>query len=171
MTRPEHPEADPPRPHDDFLAHHAGGAAHDHHRAHDSARALGWSLVLVLGFGAVEALVGWLSGSLALVSDAVHMVTDAVALGLAWFAQKLSQRDPTESHSFGFERAETLAAFVNALFYLVLLGSISVEAVGRLYQPHELRPDWALPVAVLGLVVNAVMLWMLRRDARLHSST
>lgn len=120
--------------------------------------------MLVLGFGAIEALVGWLSGSLALVSDAAHMLTDAVALGLAWFAQKLSRRDPTESHSFGFGRAETLAAFVNALFYLVLLGSISVEAVGRLYRPHELRPDWALPVAVLGLVVNAVMLWMLRRD-------
>ncbi|MFO1198058.1 MAG: cation diffusion facilitator family transporter [Burkholderiaceae bacterium] len=169
MTRPEHPEAAPARPHDDFPGHHAGDADrhphhHHHHGLHDPARALGWSLVLVLGFGAIEALVGWLSGSLALVSDAAHMLTDAVALGLAWFAQKLSRRDPTESHSFGFGRAETLAAFVNALFYLVLLGSISVEAVGRLYRPHELRPDWALPVAVLGLVVNAVMLWMLRRD-------
>ena len=147
-----------------FLAHHEGDGHHHHRRARDPSTALGWALVLVLSFGAVEALVGWLSGSLALVSDAVHMVTDAVALGLAWFAQRLSQRDPTESHSFGFERAETLAAFVNALFYLVLLVAIAAEAIARLQAPRELHAGWALPVAVLGLIINAVMLWMLRGD-------
>jgi len=149
MTSPDPPEAMPVSGQRAFLAHQDGDATHQHRRVSNPSRALGWSLILVLGFGAVEALVGWLSGSLALVSDAVHMVTDAVALGLAWFAQKLAQRDPTESHSFGFERAETLAAFVNGLFYLVLLGAIAVEAVSRLAHPHALKPDWALPVAVL----------------------
>jgi cobalt-zinc-cadmium efflux system protein len=126
--------------------------------------AIGWSFVLVVGFGGIEALVGWLAGSLALVSDAVHMLTDAMALGLAWFAQRIAQRDPTTEHSFGFERAETLAAFVNALFYLGLLVAIAFEAVSRLVHPHALKADWAFPVAVLGLIINAVMLWMLRKE-------
>jgi cobalt-zinc-cadmium efflux system protein len=147
-----------------FLAHREGDATHAH-RGRDPSKALGWSLALVLGFGAVEALVGWLSGSLALMSDAVHMVTDGMALGLAWFAQRIAQRAPTESHSFGYERVEALAAFVNGLFYLVLLGVIALEAVGRMVHPVPLRADWAFPVAVIGLVINGIMWRMLQADS------
>ena len=164
MNPPDPAQQSGPIAEEEFLAHRDGDASHPHRRRRDPSRALGWSLALVLGFGAVEALVGWLAGSLALLSDAVHMVTDAMALGLAWFAQRYSQRAPTASHSFGFERAETLAAFVNGLFYLGLLGAISVEALDRLAHPIPLKADWALPVAVLGLLINAIMWWMLRKD-------
>ena len=164
MNPPDPAQQSRPIAEEEFLAHRDGDASHPHRRRRDPSRALGWSLALVLGFGAVEALVGWLAGSLALLSDAVHMVTDAMALGLAWFAQRYSQRAPTASHSFGFERAETLAAFVNGLFYLGLLGAISVEALDRLAHPIPMKADWALPVAVLGLLINAIMWWMLRKD-------
>ncbi|MCL4747979.1 MAG: cation diffusion facilitator family transporter [Burkholderiaceae bacterium] len=147
-----------------FLEHRHGDGAHEHRRTRRPARAIGWALALVLGFAGVEALVGWLSNSLALVSDAVHMLTDGVALGLAWVAQRVARRRPSPSHSFGFERVETLAAFVNGLFYVALLGAIALEAVHRLANPLPIRADWALPVAVIGLAINAVMLWMLHGE-------
>ncbi len=127
-------------------------------------RAIGWALLIVLGFAGVEALVGWLSGSLALVSDAVHMGTDGIALALAWTAQRVARRRPTAKHSFGFERVETLAAFVNGVFYLALLAAIGVEAVHRLLEPQSINAAMALPVAVLGLLINGVMLWMLHGE-------
>lgn len=149
---------------DAFLGHSRGDGAHEHRRTRRPASAIGWALLLVLSFAAVEALVGWLSNSLALVSDAVHMLTDGVALGLAWGAQQIARRRPSPSHSFGFERVETLAAFVNGMFYFALLAAIAVEAVDRLANPLPIRADWALPVAVIGLVINVVMLWILHAD-------
>ncbi len=149
---------------DDFLEHRQGDGGYGHRRLHRPSGAIGWGLLLVLGFAGVEALVGWLSGSLALLSDAVHMLTDGVALGLAWIAQQVARRQPTTTHSFGFERVETLAAFVNGVFYLALLGAIGVEAVQRLIEPQPIHAGMALPVAVLGLLINAVMLWMLHGE-------
>lgn len=153
-----------------FLDHGDDDGAHGHRRSRRPSGAIGWALVLVLGFAGVEALVGWLSGSLALVSDAVHMLTDGVALGLAFAAQLVARRRPSTTHSFGYERAETLAAFVNGLFYLALLGAIAVEAVHRLIEPRPIAAGLALPVAVLGLLINAGMLMMLHKD-REHINT
>ncbi len=147
-----------------FLGHRHDDGAQEHRRTRRPAQAIGWALLLVLGFAGIEALVGWLSNSLALVSDAVHMLTDGVALGLAWIAQRIARRRPSPSHSFGYERVETLAAFVNGLFYVALLGAIAIEAVHRLANPLPIRADWALPVAVIGLAINAVMLWMLHGE-------
>ena len=157
------PQADLRRGHA-FLGHARGDGAHEHRRTSRPARTIGWALVLVLAFAGVEALVGWLSHSLALVSDSVHMLTDGVALGLAWVAQRIARRRPSPSHSFGYERVETLAAFVNGLFYCALLAAIAFEAVDRLAHPLPIRADWALPVAVVGLVINIVMVWMLQAD-------
>ena len=154
-------EAAPPH---EFLEHRHGDGGYGHRRSRRPSRAIGWGLLLVLGFAGVEALVGWLSGSLALVSDAVHMLTDGIALGLAWIAQLVARRKPTATHSFGFERVETLAAFVNGVFYLVLLAAIAAEAVKRLIEPQPIHAAMALPVAVLGLLINAVMLWLLHGE-------
>ena len=147
-----------------YLEHGADDGSPGHGRRRRPSGAIGWALVLVLGFAGVEALVGWLSGSLALLSDAVHMLTDGIALGLAFAAQLIARRRPTATHSFGYERAEPMAAFVNGLFYLVLLGAIAVEAVRRLFEPMPIVAGLALPVAVLGLLINAGMLWLLQRD-------
>jgi cobalt-zinc-cadmium efflux system protein len=147
-----------------YLEHGADDGSHGHSRARRPSRAIRWALALVLGFAGVEALVGWLSGSLALLADSVHMLTDGIALGLAFAAQLIARRRPSATHSFGYERAEPMAAFVNGLFYLALLGAIAVEAVQRLLAPTPIIAGLALPVAVLGLLINAVMLWLLHED-------
>ncbi len=100
-------------------AHDGHGHAHRPSVATPSAqRALTFALVLTGGFAVVEAAGGWLAGSLALLSDAGHMVTDAAALGLALFAQRIAARPPSRRASYGYARAEVIAAFVNALAML-----------------------------------------------------
>ena len=96
----------------------------------------------------------WLAGSLALLSDAGHMVTDAASLGLALFAQRIAARPPSERASYGYARAEVLAAFVNALALLALVVFIAIEAVRRLLDPQPVAGAWVLGIAAVGLVVN-----------------
>ena len=148
--------------------HHSHGLD-DRHPGHGRpsapARGLGIACLVVLGYSIVEIVVGLASGSLALASDGLHMLTDALALALAWGAQWIARRPPDSQLTFGYERAESLAAFVNALAYLVLLGWIVFEAIDRFNAPHVLNAGLALPVAVAGLVVNAVVWWALHRDS------
>lgn len=151
----------------------AGGLhAHGHDDRHPGhgrpgppARGLGLALVVVLAFGVLEVVVGWLSGSLALASDGLHMLTDAAALALAWGAQWIARRPADARLTFGYERIESLAGFVNALSYLVLLAWIVFEALQRLSAPPPIDTGLALPVAVLGLLVNIAVWWMLHSDA------
>jgi cobalt-zinc-cadmium efflux system protein len=92
---------------------------HDDHADHQHADAgprLLWALLLTLGFAGVEAVTGFWAGSLALLGDAGHMVTDSASLALAAFAAWLSQRPPTRRHTYGYGRVETLAALLNVLF-------------------------------------------------------
>lgn len=117
-------------------------------------RALGTALALVAGFAAVEAVAGALSGSLALLADAAHMLSDSGALGLALFAAWLARRPATPERSFGWRRAEVLAALANAVV-LVLLGLwIIWEAVGRLSDPPEVVGGFVLVTGAAGLLVN-----------------
>jgi cobalt-zinc-cadmium efflux system protein len=126
---------------------------HVHGRT-DARRPLALALALVLGFAGVEAVAGALAGSLALLADAAHMLSDGLALGLALGAAWLARRPATPQRSFGWLRAEVLAALVNA-FVLVVLGLWIVwEAVGRLDDPPEVVGGWVLVTGVAGLVVN-----------------
>ena len=127
-------------------------------------RGLGIACLIVFGFSLLEIMVGLVSGSLALASDGLHMLTDALALGLAWGAQWVARRPPDARLTFGYERAESLAAFVNALTYLALLAWIVFEAVDRFRAPHALDASLALPVAIAGLLVNVAVWWALHRD-------
>lgn len=147
-------------------AGHAHGTGHGHpHGPPASSAALGWSLLLVFGFGLVEIGVGLASGSLALASDGVHMLADALALGIAWTAQRLSPRGPGPTLSFGWARIEPLAAFANAIFYLGVLGYIVYEAAARIVQPQPIDTGLALPVAIVGLLVNGLV-WRLLHSGR-----
>ena len=115
-------------------------------------RALMLALLLTAGFAVVEAIGGWMAGSLALLSDAGHMVTDAAALGLALFANAIGRRPPSQRASYGYGRAEVLAAFINAIVMLAVVAAIVIEAVRRLLDPDagprarwcwaSRRPDW-----------------------------
>ena len=126
-------------------------------------RVLAAVLALTLGYGIVEAVGGWLTGSLALLADAAHMGSDASSLALALFAAWLAARPPTPRRSFGFARAEILAALANGIALVVLGLWILVEAVRRLDHPSEVDAGPMLAVAVVGLGVNALALWLLAR--------
>jgi len=127
------------------------------------ARALWVALALTAGFGIVEAFAGWLSGSLALISDAGHMATDAAAFLVALIAHGIARRPPSRRASYGDARAEVLAAFINALAMLALIVWISVEAVQRILAPVPVAGPMVMAVAAVGLAVNVLVAWMLWR--------
>jgi cobalt-zinc-cadmium efflux system protein len=145
-------------------AHLDGDARHAHFIEERSQKALGIALALTLVFALVEVVTGFMSNSLALISDAGHMVTDAAALGLALLAQVIAKRPPSARHSFGFVRAEALAAFVNSLAMLFLVGWIVYEAVHRLARPEPVQGFTVLVVAAIGAAINIVVAWVLSRD-------
>jgi cobalt-zinc-cadmium efflux system protein len=117
-------------------------------------RALAIALGLVAGFAGVEAVAGVAADSIALLADAAHMFSDSLALGLALFAAWLAQRPATPDRSFGWRRAEVLAALANALVLVVLGGWIVWEAVGRLSDPPGVTGGWVLAAGIAGLLVN-----------------
>jgi cobalt-zinc-cadmium efflux system protein len=117
-------------------------------------RALAVALGLVLAFAGVEVVAGVFAGSLALLADAAHMLSDSLALGLALFAAWLAHRPATPERSFGWRRAEVLAALANALVLVALGAWIVWEAVGRLSDPPGVAGGWVLAAGVAGLLVN-----------------
>jgi cobalt-zinc-cadmium efflux system protein len=119
------------------------------------------ALLLTLSFAGIEAVAGWWSGSLALLSDAAHMFTDSSALGLASGAAWLARRPPSMRHSYGLVRAEVLAALFNSVLMLVLLGYIVHEALDRFGTPRDIRGEAVVGVAAAGLAVNLVVAWIL----------
>jgi cobalt-zinc-cadmium efflux system protein len=145
-------------------AHLDGDASHSHVIEGRSQTALSVALGLTLLFALVEVITGFISNSLALISDAGHMVTDAAALGLALMAQAIAKRPPSSRHSFGFVRAEALAAFVNSLAMLLLVAWISWEAVQRLLHPEPVQGGVVLVVAAIGAGINILVAWVLSRD-------
>ena len=147
-------------------AHLDGDASHSHTIEGRSQKALGAALCLTLLFAVIEVVTGFISNSLALISDAGHMVTDAAALGLALLAQLIAKRPPSARHSFGFVRAEALAAFVNSLAMLALVGWIGWEAAQRLMQPEPVQGGVVLIVAAIGAAINLLVAWVLSRDTQ-----
>ena len=145
-------------------AHLDGDARHAHTIEGRSQLAMAIALGLTLLYALVEVVSGFLSNSLALISDAGHMVTDAAALGLALLAQLIARRPPSARHSFGFVRAEALAAFVNSLAMLLLVGWIVYEAVQRLAHPEHVGGKTVLIVAAIGACINIAVAWVLSRD-------
>jgi len=140
---------------------------HDHgDGARSSHQALVWALVVTGGMALVEGIGAFWSGSLALLSDAGHMATDAAALGLALFASRIARRPPTGRASYGYVRAEVLAAFVNALALLALVVFITVEAVRRLLQPAPVAGAAVLTIAIAGLLANLASAWILSRASQ-----
>ena len=145
-------------------AHLDGDARHAHTIEGRSQMALGVALGMTLLFAVIEAVTGVISNSLALISDAGHMVTDAAALGLALMAQAIASRPPSHRHSFGFVRAEALAAFVNSLAMLLLVAWIVWEAAQRLLHPEAVQGGVVLVVAAIGACINLLVAWVLSRD-------
>jgi cobalt-zinc-cadmium efflux system protein len=146
---------------------HAHGHEHSHAPAPDADRRwLSLALGLILAFMVVEVAAGILADSLALLSDAAHMLTDAGSIGLALFAARLAARPPGGRFTFGLGRAEILSAQVNGASLLVLAGVIAWEAVQRLDNPPEVEGAIVLVVGLLGAGVNVAAAWALSRAER-----
>lgn len=150
--------------HDEHGHHHK---AHDHHgHSHappDDRRILFLALALTLGFAGIEAVAGLISGSLALLGDAGHMVTDSMALALAAFAAVVARKPPTQRLSYGFNRAEAVAGLTNGLFMLALIGWLLWQSVHRLINPVAVHGNTVATVALIGLVINLTVAWLLSR--------
>jgi len=143
---------------------------HGHHHHGVSADAdrgkLRLALGLILGFMVVEVVAGLLADSLALLSDAAHMLTDAGAVGLALVALSLAARPPSGRFTFGLGRAEILSAQVNGAALLVLAGVIGVEAVRRLGDPPDVEGGIVIVIGLLGAAVNVGSAWALAQAER-----
>ena len=138
--------------------------SHDHHHSHDdksSIKKVQLALVLTGIFMVVEVVGGIISGSLALLADAGHMLTDTMALALAAFAFRVSSKPADTKRSYGYQRFQIIAAFVNGLSLLAIVGWILFEAVMRLINPPEVIGTTMLVVASAGLVVNVVVFLIL----------
>ena len=140
---------------------HSHQHAHDHHHHADAGPRLIAALLLTLGFAAVEAASGFWSGSLALLGDAGHMVTDSASLGLAAFAVWLARRPPSPHHSYGLGRVETLAALLNVVFMVLVVVSICVAAIQRFLAPTAINGETVTLVALVGLLINIGVAWLL----------
>jgi cobalt-zinc-cadmium efflux system protein len=146
--------------------HHDHGHAHGHISADADRRWLWIALAVIATFMVVEVLAGLVAGSLALLSDAAHMVTDAGALGLALLAAALAARPARGNFTFGLGRAEVLSAQINGAALLVLAGVLAVSAIGRLADPPEVEGTIVLVIGATGAVVNIAAAWALSRAER-----
>lgn len=139
---------------------------HTHHASNESARrAVGFAALLTAAFMVVEAVGGLLSGSLALLADAGHMLTDSAALTLAWFAFAMARRQPDARRSYGYARYEVLAATANGAVLIGIAIWIVAEAIERLGEPMRVLPLPMLWIATGGLIVNLIVFRILHADS------
>lgn len=174
----------PIRGHDHEESDHVPGARHSHgegshdHDGHDHShvakvtpeneRKILVSFALIFTFMVVEAVGGVVSGSLALLADAGHMLTDAIALGLAYVAFRLGRRAADSRRTFGYARSEVIAGLVNALTLFGIVGFIVYEAIDRFQQPQPVMAGSMFIVAIVGMLVNLFVLWYLTRGDSEH---
>ncbi|MEO0983431.1 MAG: cation diffusion facilitator family transporter [Pseudomonadota bacterium] len=145
----------------------SGHHHHDHAGGHgeDARRRVAAAAILTFLFMIAEVIGGVISGSLALLADAAHMLTDAGALGLAWLGYKLAERPADETRSYGFDRLRILAAFTNGVALIALAIWIVAEAVQRLFAPQPVMGGVLLGVAIAGLLVNLIAFAILHRGS------
>jgi cobalt-zinc-cadmium efflux system protein len=146
---------------------HDHGSHHHHHHGAASGKILIWSLIATSAFVVIEFFAGFRAHSLALISDAGHNATDALALALAWFAVFLQSKPADESRTFGYHRAGVLAAFVNALTLIILSVWILYESWSRLRNPVAVDQNLMLWVAAGAVLLNGgIMLGLHRADSK-----
>ncbi|MDH5406772.1 MAG: cation diffusion facilitator family transporter, partial [Candidatus Aminicenantes bacterium] len=124
-------------------------------------RKLVFALIITASVMVAEAIGGWLSHSLALLSDAGHMLIDVMALSLAWFAFRLSSRPPTPKKSYGYYRAEILAALFNGMILMLVSLYIFYQAYHRFSSPPQIKSVFMILIATIGLAANLSGIWLL----------
>ena len=137
------------------------GAGHDHAGATTNSRRLAIALALTGTFLFAEVAAGFVFNSLALLSDAAHMFTDAAALAIALAAIRIGSRKPDDRRTFGYRRFEILAAAFNAILLFGVAIYVLVEGILRILEPEAVQSTGMLIVAILGLVINLVSMRLL----------
>lgn len=142
-------------------------AAHEHHHdvRHENRRRLTRALGLALGLMVFEAVGGWLTGSLALLADAGHMLTDVAGLALAVIAMKFAERPATPERTYGYHRVEILAALTNGVVLVGISLFILTEALERLRKPPEVAARQMVAIASAALVVNVASVFLLKKGS------
>lgn len=156
------------------MASNTGGAAHGDNDGHDhgqtvtadNERRIRFVFIFTAGYAVVQAVGGWFSGSLALIADSGHMVSDAAALLLALIAYRVARRPVDGTRTYGFHRVRVLAALANGASLLLLVAWIVWEAIQRINAPHEVLAGPMLIVAVVGLLVNLAGAYILSRGTK-----
>ncbi len=143
----------------------SGGHNHDHAAAADFGRPFAIGIALNLGFVIVETIFGFIAGSMALIADAGHNLSDVLSLIVAWAGAMMARSSPSRRFTYGLKKASILAALINALLLLVAIGAIAAEAVRRLLDPSLADGTIVIAVAAVGIVVNGVTAWMFARGA------
>ncbi|KAB8180807.1 cation diffusion facilitator family transporter [Microbispora catharanthi] len=152
---------------------HARGRGHGHGHGHGHGvsaeadrRLLTGALALILGFMAVEVVIGVIAHSLALVSDAGHMLTDAIAIAFAIIAMRIAARPPQGGFTYGLKRAEIISAQINGITLLLLSVYFVYEGVRRLIEPPEVEGTYVVATGIAGIAVNLAATWLLSRANR-----
>jgi cobalt-zinc-cadmium efflux system protein len=139
---------------------------HGHHHLASNERRVFWALIITAAFMLVEVAGGLISGSLALLADAGHMLTDAIALLFSWIAFRMARSPGDDKRSYGYHRLQIVAALVNGLTLVLVVGWIVIEAVRRIAEPMAIMGDTMLAVAAAGLVVNVAAFWIIHSGDR-----
>ncbi|MDO9281870.1 MAG: cation diffusion facilitator family transporter [Methylotenera sp.] len=148
--------------------HHYPDHAHDDHDNHNHYLI---PFLLIFIFAIVEAFGGWWTGSLALLSDAGHMFSDVVALGLAWMASVIAKKPNVARHKSGVSYAELAVSIINALTMLAVIAFVIIEAIARFKQPHQVQGLALTVIATLGLIVNLIVAKQLHHQALHHGKS
>jgi cobalt-zinc-cadmium efflux system protein len=143
---------------------HSGGHGHSHDFRSSNSRILFWCLIITFGFSAVEGIGGYITHSITLQTDAVHMLTDAAGLLIAYIANIISKRPATINLTFGFGKAEAIGALINCIFTVILTFGLLVEAVMRFLNPVDVHGSGLFILACLGLLVNGSIALVLSKN-------
>jgi len=151
--------------HDDGHGHGHGHGGH-HHAPASFGRAFAIGITLNMGFVVVEAIYGLIAGSVALLADAGHNLSDVLGLLIAWGATILSARSPSSRFTYGFKSSSIVAALLNAVFLLIAVGAIALESIQRFFTPEPIDSGTIIVVATVGIVINGLTALLFMRGGR-----
>lgn len=144
---------------------------HHHHHKPGKKNYIFYAVAFTVLFGIIEAICGWWSGSLTLLSDAGHMAIDALALSLAALAVWFRSRPATTKHTYGFGRIEVIVSWISGLLLIALTISIFLEAIKRFQTPLVVASKTVIIVAIIGLLLNALIAWILSKGEKTLNTT
>ncbi|MAZ77397.1 MAG: cation transporter [Legionellaceae bacterium] len=140
---------------------HGHGHGHHHHGANSSLKVIIIATIIIFGFAIIEVIGGAIANSLALWSDAAHMLTDAASLMLAGFAAWIAKRPPSDKFTYGLGRAEVIGATISSMILLIMVIAIVATGVDRLHREHHVDGGTVAIIAAIGLIANIVVAYVL----------